>query len=795
MRSRALARTASVLFATAIALGLPLSGRAQLQRLNDAALSKVSGQSGITLEAQLNAAANSINYFDDGNGIALKGFKIGSASGASTGAQQRYNLDVGANGALNIGYTFKDNRIEFSDLTLSDNPTASAGGIFFDQDNTGTLTLKEGTDSATGLNGFLIDSTFSLTNGRLGYRTNGNEVFLDNMTLNVNAPGMFLGWNGSALDWKIPSLTGNFNIGAIRYSNNPLNHGNTNDVTTGNPLPSYGGLSGDFDLSAEFKLQGGGRFGSQGMTINGTATINNADLTYTDDTHPFTLQGITGNINLSDLRIDVAPDWNNRLGLALTLGQLDGTLNVANVEMGDANQSFGSLGLNFTFADQTVGTTNYTNALYVEGGGDPNAGSQGLLLATQWSLANADLSYVDDGNTVMFSGIKSWGKGDVTLGVTKAGTINNVDYYDGLRIGFNNVHGGYSIAGLKVGNATVGDAKNAHLQGGTELLLALGFYPSFDFDLNGQVTLGPGGQSGEGITINSDVYITNGHAALISDQNANGVWASDLSYDIHTRNTTLDMTSTGLAIVKGEAWSTMDIGNLRVGDKNTGASFGRVVLQTYETGSSMTITPGGAGTVCVGGTGTDATTCAASGGIWEDRGTQGVTIGLKQIFANAVSATKQNQLTWETNRTVDANGNPVNGTGTQLVISNFHTSDGAGGTNTYGIQTQLNIDVAQTKVVKKTSGADANGVVGNKGDEKIMDPTLTAGYKYVTNPTSTDIAHRPLGFAVRAHTQFKEFDIGSVQLVHPTGGASTLLYGVSMQNVNLKADLTATPIQ
>lgn len=776
-----------------LGLAMPLAALAKLHRLTDSALSQVSGQAGITVEAQLNAAADSISYFDDGNGISLKGFKIGSASGASTGAQQVYNLDVASDGTLNIGYKLTDNRIEFSDLTLSDNPTASAGGMFFDQDNTGTLSFKEGTFN--GYNGFLIDSTFNLTNGRLGYRTNGNEVFFDNMSLNVNAPGMFLGWTGSALELNVPTLTGNFNIGAIRYSNNPLNHGNTYDVTTGTALPSYGSLSGDFNLSADFKLSAGGRFGAEGLTLNGTATINNADLTYTDDTHPLTLQGITGNINLSDLRIDVAPDWNNRLGLALTLGQLDGSLNIANVEAGDTNASFGSLGLNFTFADQLVGTTNYTNAIYVEGGGDPNAGSQGMLLATEWSLANADLSYVDDGNTVMFSGIKSWGKGDITLGVTKAGTINNVNYYDGLRIGFNNVQGGYSIDGLKVGNSTVGSAKNAHLQGGTELLLALGFYPSFDFDLNGQVTLGPGGQSGEGLTINSDIYITNGHAALISDQNANGLWASDLSYDIHTRNTTLDMTSTGLAIVKGEAWSTMDIGNLRVGDKDAGSSFGRVVLQTYETGSTMTITPGGAGTVCVGGTGTDATSCSASGGVWENRGTQGVTIGLKQIFAAAVSSTKQNQFIWETNRSVDASGNPINGTGTQLVINNFHTSDGAAGTNTYGIQSTLNIDVAQTKVVKKTTGTDSNGVFGNAGDEKIMDPTTTAGYKYVTNPTSSEIAYRPVGFAVRAQTQFKEFDVGSVQLVHPTGGASTLLYGVSLQNFNIKADLTATPIQ
>ncbi|WP_097462458.1 DUF6160 family protein [Mangrovitalea sediminis] len=784
----------TLLAVTIAASAMPLLAQAGLKRLDDSTLSGISGQSGLTLEMSMNVSAGSLGYFDDGNGIKLEGVKIGSASGKSAGAQEIASIDIGSDGSLDIAYTVNDSRTEFSDLVLSDNPNVSGGGVFFDEGSAlGTLMIKPG--GALTTQGITVSSSYNLSAGRLGYRTNGNEVFLDDMSLNFNAPNWTLDTVGNVLDFKIPSFTGSFNIGAIRYSNNPLNHGVSNDVTTGQPLPSYGALSGDFDLSGELKLQAGGRFGTQGMRLDGQVTINNADLSYIDDTHPLTLQGITGNLNLSDLRIDVAPDWNNRLGLALTLGQLDGNINIANVEIGDAGNSIGSIDLNFTLADQTVSGVNYTNAVYIEGGGQADAGKQGLRLATEWSLANADLSYTDDGNTVIFSGLKSWGQGDLTLNVTKAGTINNTQFFDGLRIGFENVKGGYSFDGLRVGD------KNAPLQGGTELLLALGLYPSYDFTMNGQITLGAGGQSGAGLTINSDVHITKGHAALIADQNGNGIWASDLDYDMHVRNMTVDMTSTGLAIVKGEAWSTMDIGNLRVGDKLTGGSFGRVVVQTYETGSSMTISPGGAGNVCVGATGTDSATCTAGGGIWEMRGQQGVTVSLKQVFAAAVDATKRNRITWETNRQVDANGNAINGTGEQLVIDNFHTSDGCDcngdgvDDNTFGIQTELNVDVYQTKVVKKTTGPDSNGVVGNVGDEKIMDPTAPAGYVYVTNPTTAQIADRPLGFAVKAHTQFKELDVGSVNLVHPTGGSQTMLYGVSIQNVDLTANLTATPIQ
>lgn len=102
------------------------------------------------------------------------------------------------------------------------------------------------------------------------------------------------------------------------------------------------------------------------------------------------------------------------------------------------------------------------------------------------------------------------GAGDVTVNVTRDGELNGTRFYDGLRIGFEDVSAGYRINGLRVGS------EDAPLQGGTELLLALGFYPAYEFDMDGQVTLGAGGASGEGLTINSDIRIRNGRAAIIA---------------------------------------------------------------------------------------------------------------------------------------------------------------------------------------------------------------------------------------------------------------------------------------
>ncbi|SFM79935.1 DUF6160 family protein [Marinobacter zhejiangensis] len=772
---------------------------AELQSLEDSVMSGISGQTGITLEIGLNATIDQLSYFDDGNGIHLEDFRIASASNPGSGAFHRVAIDIGADASLNLDYLVEDRRIEFGDVRLAGAPGVSMGGMFFDHTLEGFFRLSSG-GSLSGA-GYTFDTAYTMTGGRLGYRTNGNEVFLDDVTLSVEALGVTMDAIPGGLLFTAPSITGSYNVGAIRYSSNPLNHGNSVDVTTGTDLPSYGSLSGDFDLSGETSIGGGGRSG-EGIHIDSQTTINSANFMYVDDGNAFALKGITGNYRFDDLRIDVTTDWQGREALGLTLGALEGGFNVERIELGAAGKSLGSVNMNFLFEDQVVNGVGYTNAIYLQGGGHADAGEQGLRLAAQWSLVPSDFSYTEDGNRVIFSGLQSWGQGDLTVNVTREELISGTEFFDGLRIGFEGIKGGYRINGLRVGD------EDAPLQGGTELLLALGFYPAYEFELDGHITLGAGGATGDGITVNSDVVITNGNAALIAnpyDEGAGeivqtGLWVSDLNYDAHLRNMTIDITPDGFAIIKGEAWSTMDIGNLRVGDKADGESFGRFVIQSYETGSTMTITPGGAGAVCAGGTGGDSAACTASGGLWEDRGDEGVTIAMTQILARAVSDTKRNAITWEANRTLDGAGNPLNDTGMKLVLNDIYTSDGGDfdgdgvEDNTFGIQSNISVDVFQTRVVKRDDGADSLGVVGARGDERIMDPTAAEGYRYVSSPTVADIQNRPLGFAVQARAQFRELSINNIDLVHPVGGSQTAIYGVKMQNFDINANLTATPM-
>lgn len=792
-------QTNVILFGGMGCLLMAVGASAELRRLDDQAMAGISGQSGLTIELGLRAEAARISYIDDGHALHLEDFRIGSASDPEKAAAHLIKVDIRNDASLNLDYLVEDRRIEFGDIRLAGAPGLSMGGFFFDHTLDGYLNIRQ--DGGVGGAGYTFDSAYTMTGGRLGYRTNGNEFFLDDVTMSVEALGVTLDVVDDALVLEAPRLVADWQVGAIRYSGNPRNHGVSADVDSGLALPSYGSLSGQYELSSRTAISGGGRTG-EGVRIDNQTEIHSASFIYRDDGNALAFRDITGGYRINDLRLDVARDWTNRPALALTLGSLEGNLAVGAVEVGGGGRSLGQLNVSLLMADQVFNGRTYTNAIYLQGGGHPDAGPQGLRLATEWSLQLADLSYTEDGNRIIFSGLQSWGRGDITVNVTREAMINNTRFYDGLRIGFDGVRAGYRINGLRVGS------DDAPLQGGTELLLALGFYPAYEFELDGHLTLGAGGASGEGLTVNSDIRIEDGNAAIIAtpydegngEISQKGLWLSDLSYDGHVRDMTIDVSGEGLELVTGEAWSTMDIGNLRVGDRDSGASFGRFVLQKYEAGSTMTLIPGGAGDVCAGGMGGDAAACEASGGVWEMRGEEGLTVRMKQIYAKAQSDDRKNAFIWETNRRTDASGQPISGTGTRLVFDDIHSSDGGDfdgdgvDDNQFGMRTDLSIDVYQTRVVKKSDGVDSLGVSGSRGDEKIMDNAAAAGYRYVTNPTVSEIENRPLGFAVGARTQFRELSISNIDLVHPSGGAQTVIYGVKMQNFDIRANLTATPI-
>ena len=52
---------------------------ADLQNLDDRALSEIRGQSGITIETDLTMTADKLSYYDDNKGVHLEGMRVGSS--------------------------------------------------------------------------------------------------------------------------------------------------------------------------------------------------------------------------------------------------------------------------------------------------------------------------------------------------------------------------------------------------------------------------------------------------------------------------------------------------------------------------------------------------------------------------------------------------------------------------------------------------------------------------------------------------------------------------------------------
>ncbi len=763
-----------------------------LERLSDSTLSNVQGQAGLTVEQSQLLNIADFSYIDDGNSLTFEGIRISSQTDVNASSSQRYVIDIAADGALSVQTTVNPTQLHIKGIRIN-NSMGSFGDLTLNFESVTDFTIK-----GMHLGGLEGRFTTGISNAEMIWQTNGHAMSFDNISFNASIDNFTFeydaidntkGFSRTGLALAMDNFDFSFSTGALSLSG-----------------VSLGELSGNLALSANLQVFGGGRNGAQGLTMHSQISILSDPenyVRYTDDGNSLFMGDFSGFLNLTNLTFDIESDH-----LAIAFDQMDGSFTAEKILMGDSTRPIGSMELNFLFEDDLLNNRHNRWQLY-PGIRQPDfntmpdqiksyaqnfysslgPASEGLSISTQWNLANADLSYIDDGRRVVISGIESYGSANTTIDVRD----------QKIAIGISDLKGSYSIDGLRIGN------KTAPIQGGAELLLSLEVFQAMDFDIDGFTEITAGGASGGGIRIDGDYFFNNANIGLSIDDTGEGIWATGVNYDIHLRDITFDVESEGLKIHRGEQWSTMDIANVRWGNKTTGLSLGRVKLERFEQNSSLAIIPGGAGQVCVGATAGNATACNSGGGRWEDRGEQGMTIALKSAFANAGlttdgSAFARNRLTWENNRaeTSPGSGEYINDSGTQIIFDNYSTNDGAGisDTNNYGLQANLNIDVYETKVLKKSTGADANGIAGNIADELIYDNTDRDSYSYVASPNSAQKALRPLGFAVQGNVSFKELNIDAIQLKHQNvASPQTVFYGVVMQNLNLTTNLTATPIQ
>jgi len=478
----------------------------------------------------------------------------------------------------------------------------------------------------------------------------------------------------------------------------------------------------------------------------------------------------------------------------------------------------------------------------IVGSANTKPGSFNGLTAEQ---SNTYFAMEDNGNLVYFNGFNGWGSGEVTFDLT-SGPRNTSDVlataansstgyyanpysdgqfdfsktydgnYEGLRVGFNNLQGEYSFSGVTVGT-TEEEAMDSPYMGGTELLLSLEVFPSYSFRLDGNLTIAPGGQldgngsqgGSQGLTLNGDLLITNGNAALTVDEFGSGVWLTDVTYDLHMRGASIDVTEDGLTFNKGLTWSTIQVGSydtatgeinggIIFGNREGGDNLGVFTLERLEDGTTISVASGGAGEVCIGaflltaGGGCAAGDTNNDGVIdgsddpapndarFEDRGDQGLTIKVNAKFAEAPTDVndpnyyrylgKGNRFSWtQTN-------------GTTLTLDNFSTQDGPEGGNDYGLNIDLALDVARTAV--RDGNGEFVGIDDTDGERK---PLSEFG--------GTISENGPIGFAVLGRVHFKQLNIDGLKIAAtPDSTPQTLISQIVIQNADIQANLTATPI-
>lgn len=762
-------------------------------------MSDVQGQSGLTLEQSQLLNIGKLSYIDDGNSLDIEGLRFSSQNAVDENSSTTYIFDVGGDGSLSVQSQVQPTQMYISGIKVN-NSTASFGSLTLNYEGSTNFSVK-------GKSGGGLEGSFStgISNAEMIWQTNGNSLSFKDIGYNAAVDSFTLEYD--AIDTTKSVARSGLSLGMnnfdFSFSTGALSLGNV----------SLGELAGELALSATAQVFAGGRSTDQGLTIHSQVSIlSDPDnyVRFTDDGNSLRMENFNGSLNLTNLTLDVESNH-----LAIGFDQMDGAFNAGNIFIGDSTKSIGAIELDFLLQDD-ASNNRFNRIQLTPGVNQPtfstlpdeirsyaqnfytglDASSEGLSLHTEWNLANADLSYIDDGRRVVISGLQSYGTGNSTIDIRN----------QKLAVGVSDLVGSYSIDGLRVGS------KTAPIQGGAELLLTLEVFQAMDFNIDGYTEITAGGETGGGIRIDGDYFFSDSNIGLSIDENGKGIWATGVNYDIHLRDITFDVASNftengrlipgGVKINRGEQWSTMDINDLRWGNKTTGTSLGRVKLERFEQNSSLAIIPGGAGGVCVGGS-LNASGNGCSGvGRFEDRGEQGITVSLKAAFANAGTtldgtATARNRLTWENNRHINSSGSDIKGT--QIVFDNYSTNDGTGtgDSNDYGFQANLNIDVFETKVLKKTTGSDANGINGNVGDELIYSDSNRDTYTYVASPNTAQKELRPLGFAVQGNVSFKELNVDSVQLVHANAPSApqTVFYGVVLQNLNLTTNLTATPIQ
>jgi hypothetical protein len=352
-----------------------------MQTLDDASLSAVTGQDGITLETTgggWGGANTNVDYSQDGQTLSLKGVSNKPQSGSSVSS---HTIDV-VGDQLQIKHQASPQVLSVDSIQMGGSDK-SFGNFRAFYTLGSTLKLRGGVaEGATGI--AVNDSQLSLTDVTFFYRDNGFDLIVKGTSFDMYLNNVYLdivgGGSGTAIKLNLGDTRFVASIGAVGLD---LAHGDVVPgvlATPSNPdtrgtdsARRFGKLNMDLKLGGSISVAGDGASG-EGVRISPNITINNSLFQYQDE-GVLRAENFAGTLSsTSGITLDLQPDGlGSYAKVAFQYLHLNATL--GDLIIGNpANQKLGSLAFDLNFIDQGA----KQNWLKLRAGGDPNSGLKGL---------------------------------------------------------------------------------------------------------------------------------------------------------------------------------------------------------------------------------------------------------------------------------------------------------------------------------------------------------------------------------------------------------------------------------
>lgn len=453
--------------------------------LDEGALGEVAARDGITLAIATDAiTAQGLSWTDDGRAFTLGSlaWRAVDSTGNPLATQRHAMLAVDAGGhssnsssVLALDFRLANERHRFAATRIGTALPAAFGGIAFDGTGTLATTLL--------LNGAGADGAFAanFSDAHLFLTGNGRQVALQNMTAALAIPALRADIETGGLRLTAPAANLSLTGGNFTFRN-----GGTAFTTAG--TASYYGV--DFVQhwqNLNLLLRGGGAVGSDGLTLALAGTLaNTSSLSFRDDGNTLYYRNLSGSLAIPRLTLDVVAGD----ALRMNIGEFSapGTAGrTANLvwQAGDVNVNTGA-GAGARLGGLRIDIGRFDGTYLLTPG---TLAGEGLRLDYQWTSDAGAIRIEDGANYVAWSNMSSFGQ------------VNNMQLMlaaDGVRWSMPDWRGGFSVGGATVNG-------QPHAWDGS-----LGYALALD------ATFRPGGASGQGLSFDATVTVTDPAATFVS---------------------------------------------------------------------------------------------------------------------------------------------------------------------------------------------------------------------------------------------------------------------------------------